>query len=117
MYEQMLRARRSRRRNLILGFVVIGFAFAVGMGLRVGGVAGLELAAIIAFVTCIPGSWLLVPVNLSKTEYYSLDGSQTPSDKPRCIHCGHVGLYTHGKYKTATKCHDCSKCGTTLYTS
>jgi hypothetical protein len=55
--------------------------------------------------------------HLSRTQYNLLPGSSTESGKPRCVHCGHVGLYTHGKYRSETKFHDCSKCGVTLYTS
>jgi hypothetical protein len=54
---------------------------------------------------------------LSVSQYKSLPGSSTESGKPRCVHCGHVGLYTHGKYKSAAKYHDCSRCGVNLYTS
>ena len=71
-------------------------------------------AGIIALIPFIYG---LTRVHLSAAQYNALPGSSTESGKPRCVHCGHVGLYTHGEYKTDTKYHDCSKCGVTLYTT
>lgn len=55
--------------------------------------------------------------SLSYREYFSLPDSSTHYGKPRCIYCGHAGIYTHGQYKSSTTFHDCAKCGQTLYTS
>ena len=50
-------------------------------------------------------------------EYFSIEGTKAHNGKPRCIWCGHVGVYTHGAYADSTKYHDCSGCGRTMYIS
>jgi hypothetical protein len=82
--------------------------------LCIGEIGGALLGAaltLVAFFSAFTRSYLSI------TQYKVLRGSSTNSGKPRCIHCGRVGLYTHGKYRSNTKFHDCSKCGVTLYTS
>lgn len=56
-------------------------------------------------------------IYLSFAEYHALEGAATSNGKTRCIHCGNVGLYTHGAYAETTKYHDCSRCSKTLYTT
>jgi hypothetical protein len=67
-----------------------------------------------AFILFLIG---LARPTLSHSLYTSIPGTATNRDKPRCVHCGHIGIYVHGKYKTNTTFHDCSSCGKNLYTS
>jgi hypothetical protein len=53
--------------------------------------------------------------HLTHAEYFGLEGSSTPAGAPRCVCCGHIGIYAHGKYRSRHTYHDCRKCGTTLY--
>lgn len=69
---------------------------------------------VVAFILFLIG---LARPTLSHSQYTSIPGTATNRDKPRCVHCGHIGIYVHGKYKTNTTYHDCSSCGRNLYTS
>lgn len=66
----------------------------------------------------LPRALMFIPRGVLLTrEYFSIDGTKVHNGKPRCIWCGHVGVYTHGAYADATKYHDCSGCGRTMYIS
>lgn len=60
--------------------------------------------------------------SIRHNDYYTLPGSQFERGDHRCIHCGHRGrdgrgIYTHGKYRSSTKYHECSKCKHLLFIS
>ena len=79
--------------------------FALVVGVAIGGGIGIFIPL------------LTQPRGLSSAQYYSIPHSSTDNGKPRCIYCGHVGLYTHGQYRSYTKFHDCAKCSRNLYIS
>ncbi len=59
---------------------------------------------------------------INQKEYYTLPGSRFDDGDHRCIYCGRRardgrGIYTHGRYKSDVKFHDCSKCKSLLYNS
>ncbi len=59
---------------------------------------------------------------IQESVYRSLPGARFSNGDHRCIYCGSRGregrgIYTHGKYKSDTKFHECSKCKKLLYTS
>ena len=80
-----------------------------------GGYAGYGFACLVFLAGFDSGS-------LTRANYYGVVGSKFANGDHRCIHCGHRGrdgrgIYTHGKYKSDTKFHECSKCKELLFTS
>lgn len=105
--------RRARHRVRVYVAFLLMVSIAVWFG---SGQSGWATFFAFALATWTGGAFR-VGTGLSASQYYSIPHSQTGGGKPRCIHCGHVGLYTHGAYATNTKYHDCSRCGMTLYYS
>lgn len=86
--------------------IVLGFVFAIldtnfGLPTFIGGI-------VFFFV----GSWKGA---FRKEHYYMIPGARDSRGGHRCIHCGNMGIYKHGEYKSSIKYADCSKCGTNLW--
>lgn len=77
---------------------------------------GATLAALLFFVIAsIAYRNLTRHSHLDHQQYFAIEGSSTPRGAPRCLSCGHVGIYSHSRYRSRRTWHDCRKCGTTLY--
>lgn len=94
----------------IAAVIALWSLFCFSKGSIDGGVLALGFTLVI-FFSCLPKS------HLSAAQYKALPGSAVRNGKPVCVHCGNAGIYLHGRYKSNTKFHDCSKCGVTLFTS
>ncbi len=60
--------------------------------------------------------------SLRRKQYYSLPGARCENGDHRCVFCGvrspkGRGIYTHGKYRSNLKIHECSRCRTELFVS
>lgn len=118
--QELRRARRSR--IMVAALTLVG----VGVYLRwqptvaalPGGMFVVAFMFGIILLTVLPRALMCVPRTvLLPAEYFSITGARMENGKPRCIWCGHVGVYTHGAYAVSTKYHDCSGCGKTMYVS
>lgn len=103
--------RRLRRTRWVRGGLMLS-ALAVA-GLAIGGIgAPITYAAVAMFFV----AGMMVDFSaFNEREYYSVPGSKDARGQHRCIHCGHRGIYKHGKYKSNTKFSDCSKCRKNLW--
>ncbi len=73
--------------------------------------------AILPLVLTISFFFLGFSVDWSEAEYFSIPGSKDPAGNHHCIHCGNIGIYRHGEYRTDKEIADCSRCKKNLWTN
>lgn len=114
MEHQALRAKaQSRHRYGLTGAAIVLLLLVTGVFSRLlpGGslvlVIGLAL-----FAAC------LVYANsggVTKAQYEALAAIDSRNGKPRCLYCGHTGIYRHTPYKSSQTLNDCAGCQEHLY--
>lgn len=119
-YEQLTAGKRQNQKTIdrvllgILGVIaLLGFIVSISTASPVGWVGSIGVVVIAVCYHLLPNR----DPYLSSREYFSIPHARTDNNKTRCVMCGHVGLYTHGQYKSQLTFHDCSNCGITLYVS
>ncbi len=110
-------AEHNRRRSVRMRWaVVVALCAAAYVGVRYGVFGGVMVGTLGSVMLAQMASGY-VAGGMHAQQYFALPYSQAESGKPRCVWCGHVGVYTRGAYATSTKYYDCSKFGKTMYYS
>lgn len=107
-----IETRHAKRRSTcfaVLGLCALGGVGSLAASFPIFG----GLCVVIAFITI----FMLMGSHMSEGDYYTIPGSRDDNGKHRCIHCGHVGIYRKGEYKTNNTHAQCSSCATHLWTN
>lgn len=103
-----LRRAKANARIVLLLAVPITCLLALKFGLP-----GLGIALVVSALLALNGYSTLDGV--CGIEYRALPGSSDASGTPRCVYCGHRGVYCKGEYKTSSTWHQCTGCRKHLF--